>query len=135
MDFTPNEKNKQKLHQMRDELQNRTQRATRSGMDSTASEFGRFGSALHAAADKLHEKDDYFAGFFDTLADKMDNVSDYIKERESKDIINTVQDFARKNPYLTIGGMFVAGVAASRLLKAETSNTPPPKEDYYESGT
>ncbi len=135
MDFTPNEKNKQKLHHMRDELQNKTQRVTRSGMDSTASELGRIGSALHSAAEKLHENNDYFAGFFDTLADKLDNVSDYIKERESKDIINTVQDFATRNPYLTIGGMFVAGVAMSRLLKAETSNTPPSKEDYYEPGT
>lgn len=137
MDFTPDDKNKQKYHHLRDDLRNRTDKLTSSGIASTATEFSRFGSAFHAAADKLHENNDYFAGFLDNLGDKLDNVSNYINERESKDIIHNMQDFAKKNPYLTIGGMFVAGMAVSRLLKAETtetSNTPPSKEDSNESG-
>jgi len=137
MDFTPDDKNKQKFYHLRDDLRNRTEKLTSSGVSSTATEFSRFGSAFHAAADKLQENNDYFAGFIDNLADKLDNVSSYIKERESKDLLHNLQDFAQKNPYLTIGGMFVAGMAVSRLFKAEASepsNTPPPREGYNESG-
>lgn len=134
MDFTPDEKNKQKIYHMRDDLRNRTEEFTNSGLASTATEIGRFGSALHAAADKLHENNDFLAGFMDNLADKLDNLSSYINERESKDIINNLQDFAEKNPYLTIGGMFVAGLAVSRLFKAETNSTSQSREDYNESG-
>jgi|GEM_PF-2447014 ElaB/YqjD/DUF883 family membrane-anchored ribosome-binding protein len=137
MDFTPDDKNKQKFYHLRDDLRNRTEKLTSSGMNSTATEFSRLSSAFHAAADKLQENNDYFAGFIDNLADKLDNVSNYIKERESKDLLHDLQNFAQKNPYLTIGGMFVTGMAVSRLLKAETaetSNTQPSREDYNESG-
>ncbi len=137
MEFSPDDKNRQKLNHLRDDLRYRTEKLTSSGIASAATEFRRFGSALHSAADKLQENNDYFAGFMDNIGDKLDNVSNYINERESKDIIHNLQDFAQKNPYLTIGGMFVAGMAVSRLLKAETtetSTTPPPKEDYNEYG-
>lgn len=134
MDFTPDDKNKQKFYHLRDDLRNRTEKLTSSGIASTATEFGRLGSAFHAAADKLQENNDYLAGFMDNLADKLDNVSNYIKERDSNDLLHNLEDFAQKNPYLTIGGMFVAGMAVSRLLKAETSNTPPSREDQNESG-
>lgn len=137
MDFTPDEKNKQKFYHLRDDLRNRTEKLTSSGISSTATEFSRFGSAFHAAADKLQENNDYFAGFIDNLADKLDNVSSYIKEHESKDLLHNLQDFAQKNPYLTIGGMFLGGMAVSRLFKAEVSepsNTPQSREDNNESG-
>ncbi|HEX3018943.1 MAG TPA: hypothetical protein VHP36_01515 [Chitinispirillaceae bacterium] len=135
MDFTPNDQSKQRYHQIRDNLRDRTEKVTRTGIDSTASEFSRFGSALHAAASDLHKNNDYFAGLFDTLANKIDDVSTFVKKRESKDILNTVQKFAKQNPYLTMGGMFVAGLAISQFMKTEPNNYPQSKENYNESGT
>lgn len=135
MDANPKEESRQKYQEIRNDVRGRTDRMARSGRDFTTHEFNRLGSALHAAADKLHENNDYFAGFMDTIANKVDDVSHYIENREPKEILNTVQDFAKRNPYFTIGGMFVAGLAASRFLKTGASNEPVSREGYYESGT
>ncbi len=135
MDTNPRDERKQK-HDFREDLRLSADNLTRSGRDRTAQEFTRLSSALHEAANKLHENNDYFADFVDTIADKVDSASNYIKNKEPGDLINSVQDFTRKNPYFTIGGMFVAGLAASRFLKSGSTeyHRRESEEGYYESG-
>lgn len=111
-----------------------TEDITRAGRDYTAKEFTRLGKALHTAAGELHEHQDYFAGIVDTFADKVDELSHFVQEREPGDIVHSVKTFARRNPYFTIGGMFVAGLAVSRFLKTGREEELRPREEYYESG-
>lgn len=126
------EESRHSYHNFQENVHRTTDDIARTGRDHTVQEFTRLGSALHTAAGKLHESNDYFAGFMDMVADNVDNVSHFIQEREPGDIVNSVQTFARRNPYFTIGGMFIAGLAVSRFLKAGTVNESHSKEEHYE---
>lgn len=135
MDSNLKDQSRQKYSDIHENFRNRAENMTRSGRDATAKEFNRLGTALHAAADKLNENNDYFAGFIDNLANKIDDFSGVISDREPKNIINSVQDFAKRNPAFTMGGLFVAGLAVSRFFKAGTEYNDENTGGNYESGT
>ena len=53
-----------------------------------------------------------------TAADQAERVAQYLRQTDARQIINTVEDVARRQPLLFIGGAFVIGIAASRFIKA-----------------
>lgn len=53
-----------------------------------------------------------------TAADQVERVSEYLRETDVRQILRTVEDTARRQPLLFIGGAFALGVAVSRLIKA-----------------
>jgi hypothetical protein len=127
------DESRRSYHEFSGNVRDTTEDITRAGRDYTIKEFSRLGKALHSAAGELHVNNDYFAGMVDTLADKVDNFSHFIEEREPGDIIHSVQTFARHNPYFTIGGMFIAGLAVSRFLKTGREEELRSREEHYES--
>jgi hypothetical protein len=128
------DESKRTYHEFSGNVRETTEDITRAGRDYTAKEFTRLGKALHTAAGELHENHDYFAGMVDTFADKVDDFTHFIQEREPGDIVHSVKSFARRNPYFTIGGMFIAGLAVSRFLKTGREEELRSREEYYESG-
>jgi hypothetical protein len=58
-----------------------------------------------------------------TAADKADDVAQYLRETDARQIISNVEDTARRQPLIFIGGAFLLGLAASRLIKAGTPDT------------
>lgn len=53
-----------------------------------------------------------------TAADQAERVAEYLRTTDARQILNTVEDVARRQPLIFLGGAFVLGLAASRLLKA-----------------
>ena len=53
-----------------------------------------------------------------TAADQAERVAEYLRTTDARQILSTVEDVARKQPLIFLGGAFVLGLAASRLLKA-----------------
>ena len=58
-----------------------------------------------------------------TAADQAEKVAQYLRETDARQIISNVEDTARRQPLLFIGGAFLLGLAASRLIKAATPDT------------
>ena len=52
------------------------------------------------------------------LADQVEKFSSYIDEREIRELVKDVEQFARRNPLLFVGGAFALGVLAARFLKS-----------------
>jgi hypothetical protein len=87
------------------------------------------GEAAHRAADKFREeKDDNIAGYIDAVADEVDRLGDYLERRDLRTLLSDTQRFARREPEWFLGGMFLAGLALTRFLKA---SSPAPRS--YES--
>ncbi|NLW31074.1 MAG: hypothetical protein GXY77_06430 [Fibrobacter sp.] len=103
---------------MSESLREQGNRLANSGKTATVEELSKLGNAFHAAADKLHEQNDKFAQWADMAAGRVDAMKDYFNEKDPKGIMDDVQDFSKRNPYLTVGSMFVAGAALSRFLKS-----------------
>ena len=73
------------------------------------------------------------AGEFDTqipqageyirrAADQIDNTSDAIRQRDLSELLDGVQDFARRQPTAFLGATVLAGFAAMRFLKSSKSS-------------
>ena len=72
-----------------------------------------------------------------TAADKADDVARYLRETDARQIISNVEDTARRQPLIFIGGAFLLGLAASRLIKAgspDSANAGQFKQSNYRTG-
>ncbi|EMI17495.1 hypothetical protein RMSM_05588 [Rhodopirellula maiorica SM1] len=84
-----------------------------------ADELGIFSGAIRKASSKLHEEQhDSLASYIDAAAEQLDHVRESLQSKEVGDLMSDVQDFTRRRPEVVYGGLFVAGLAAMRFLKA-----------------
>jgi hypothetical protein len=107
---------------------------SKNAKDTIVHEFDRICSALHTATQTLNADHSYFAGIFDTVSNTADNASRYIRDHDPAELIDKVRDFSQRNPYVLTGGMFIAGLALSRFLKAGSPEVHGQKEERYEHG-
>ena len=62
------------------------------------------------------------AGYTDKVADKVEEVSGYLDNRDLGEMLGDLKKFAHRNPALFLGGAFALGIAAARFLKSGSSN-------------
>ena len=60
------------------------------------------------------------AGLFEAAADRVDNFGDYLQRTSGDRLLHDVEDFARRRPWAVAGIGLIAGLAASRFLKASS---------------
>lgn len=87
--------------------------------ERVASEISAYSEAARKAADRLEaESDTNLSGYVSSAADHLDRLGKRIEERSLDGLVDDVEDMARQRPEVFYGGMFVAGLAAARFLKA-----------------
>jgi hypothetical protein len=92
--------------------------------EKAVSTLGSFTDALHQTGNQLRDSGQgVFGGYADSLANQIDRAVDYLRENDIDDLTAQVEDFARKQPALFIGGSFVLGIALARFLKSSQSGT------------
>jgi ElaB/YqjD/DUF883 family membrane-anchored ribosome-binding protein len=60
----------------------------------------------------------YTAEYSDVAAQKIEQVADYLERKDMKGMYRDVENFARSNPAIFIGGAFAIGLLAARFLKS-----------------
>lgn len=88
-----------------------------SGLTGVADSLRQVGSTLREGEEK-NPITDITGQYGDKLAGGIESVSAYFEERDLGEIVSDVEDFARKNPAVFIGGAFVLGLLAARFLKS-----------------
>ena len=77
-------------------------------------------AAARAVVDKLGERDDdAVARYARTAADGLESARDYLHNADVSELLDGAKRFTRRHPEWVIGGLFVAGLAAARFLKAD----------------
>ena len=118
------EQTKRKAAEYADQARTRGVQMLDEQRHTAASQLQTVGEAVHRAADKFREdRDDNIAGYVDALADEVDRCARYLEQRDMGALVHDTQRFARRNPELFLGGMFLAGLALSRFLKASRPET------------
>ena len=56
-------------------------------------------------------------------ANRLEQLSKYIREKDPKQLLGDVQNFGRRRPALLVGGAFLLGFAGARLIKSAMDNT------------
>jgi hypothetical protein len=79
--------------------------------------------AAQRAADRFREDhDDNIASVIQTFGTEVNRLGDYLDRQDLNGLWRDAQSFARRRPELFLGGMFVAGLALSRFLKASADH-------------
>jgi hypothetical protein len=89
-----------------------------------------FASAVQHAAGELDHESPVVARQFRTAAQKVEELSEGLRDRSVRDLVSDVSEFARRQPLWFFGGAIIAGFALSRFLKS--SAAAPPSADRSE---
>jgi hypothetical protein len=98
----------------------------RSEVDRRSTEAGEqvtsTASDLRSVGEKLREEGkDTPARLAEQAADRTEQVGNYLRDSDADRILGDVEDFARRQPWAVVAGGLVLGFAASRFLKASSS--------------
>jgi hypothetical protein len=113
------EKAQQAAGQAKDQVRGQIdQRSTDAGTKVSAQ-----GSDLRAVGDQLREQGkDGPAKLADQAANHVERAGGWLSESDADKILRDVEDAARKNPWAVAAGGLALGFAASRFLKASSSD-------------
>jgi hypothetical protein len=81
------------------------------GIDKLAQTVRRLSTDMEADQPQI-------AGAALTAADQADKVAQYLRETDVRQIIGNVEETARRQPLIFLGGAFLLGMAVSRFVKA-----------------
>src|SRR3954451_11249004 len=114
---------KEKAQEATDQAKGRV----REQVDQRSTEAGKQVSTsagdLRSVSEELRKQGkDTPARLAEQAADRTERVGSYLTESDADRILDDVEDFARRQPWAVVAGGLVLGFAASRLLKASSSD-------------
>ena len=77
---------------------------------------------LRSTTQNFQSGQDGIGRYINEAADRVDNLAHYLHDRELNEIVDQVEQFARRQPVAFLGGAFALGVLGARFLKSSQSN-------------
>jgi hypothetical protein len=116
---------KEKASQAQEQVASTAQDRVREQVDQRSTQAGEQVSAtahaFRSTSDRLREEgQDAPAKVAEQIAGRAERVGDYLKESDGERILHDVEDFGRRQPMAVVGLGLLAGLAASRLLRASS---------------
>jgi hypothetical protein len=96
--------------------------------------IGSIAQATDRAANEFEKEMPQAAQYIRQAAEKMQGVADNVRNRDVRELVGDVQDFARRQPTLFFGGAVVLGFAALRFLKSNAPASTANIQSYQGSG-
>jgi hypothetical protein len=112
----------QVVGQARSSLQQARDRASSSLGESKgqfADQFGTVADALRRTTEHLRSEDQQrIAGLTETVARQIEQVANYLRTKDAVAMRNDLENLARRQPALMLGGALVLGLLGARFLKS-----------------
>lgn len=95
-------------------------------LDQRTNEAGvqarKLAQALRRSGEQLSSEGDgqHAAGLAEGAADRIERLGGYLEQTSGAELVRDVENFARRRPWVVAGMGLVAGLAASRFLKASS---------------
>jgi hypothetical protein len=89
-----------------------------STMQKASDTLQQFAEAVRGAGDGMREQQPAIAGAADTAAQRVEEFSSYLREHDAREVLETVQREARRQPALVIGGGLALGLLVGRFLRS-----------------
>jgi len=95
--------------------------------DRAASSLGSVAQALRQTSDQIRDQNENAAlpvhQYVASAADQIERFSGYLRSTDVRKIVGDVEQFAKRQPGLFLGGAFVLGLLGARFLKSTGQNT------------
>jgi hypothetical protein len=93
------------------------------GRHRVAEEVHRVGEALRTGAREMRDGEgDRTTDFIERLAEPVERVSQYLERHDTRELASDLEDFARRNQAVFLGGAFALGMMGARFLKASSGS-------------
>jgi hypothetical protein len=92
------------------------------GLETAAGGIETVAQTIRRVSTDMQTDQPQIAEFASTAADRAEDLATYLRETDVRQMIGNVENFARRQPLLFLGGAFVLGIAASRFIKAAGGN-------------
>lgn len=114
----------QKIGEVRGRARSAAQTIVNDKKRQISGQLGLVTEALNRTSEKLHsDQNSSFAQYTEMAAEKVESIRHSIESKDVGDLMDDVQSFARRQPALVFGGLFVAGLAAMRFMKASSQQS------------
>ena len=112
----------EKAHQAAGQVQDKLREQLDQRSSQAATQITEQASDLRSVGDSLRRQGKKGpANAADQLAQYAENVGGYLREKDSRALLSDAEDFGRRQPWAVAAGGVVLGFAASRFLKASSS--------------
>src|SRR5215212_2781130 len=92
--------------------------------DRAAEGLTSIAQALRQTGQQLRDQNQQaVTGYIDGAASQVERVSNYLRQNDLGGLIDDVEEFARRQPALFLGGTFVLGMLGARFLKSSRPTT------------
>jgi hypothetical protein len=95
------------------------------GLDQAVDGIETVADSIRRVSADMETQQPQMAELASTAADQAEAVARYLRETDVRQLIGNVEDFARRQPLVFLGGAFLVGSAASRFIKAAAGPNQP----------
>jgi hypothetical protein len=118
-----------KAQQLAGQAKERVESGVSQGKTRAADTLGSVAQTLRQSTQQLRDQNRAGAGqYIERAADQVQRFSDYLRNTEVDEIVDSVERVARRQPALFLGGAFVLGLAGARFFKSS-------RRREYQQGT
>jgi hypothetical protein len=107
-----------------DQAKGRAEGLVEEGKAAGAEHASGFARAIHHAADDLEESSPDIARHVRAAGDSIRGIADAMRDRSAGQLLEDVNDFARRQPTLFFGAAAIAGFALVRFAKSSAEGRP-----------
>ena len=104
------------------DAQSKVQQTVNEQKSAGADYIGNIAQAIHRAAGEFEGDVPQAAQYIRKAAGQIEIVANAVRNRDVRDLVGEVEQFARRQPTLFFGGAMMLGFAAIRFLKTTTPN-------------
>ncbi|HET7620782.1 MAG TPA: hypothetical protein VFK39_02660 [Gemmatimonadaceae bacterium] len=114
---------KDKAHELADKAQDRATQKVEAGVSKgrnrAADALGAVAQSLLYSSQQLRDQDrGTVGGFVEKAANRVENWADYVQHTDARQMADRVENFARREPAIFLGGAFALGLLGARFLKS-----------------
>lgn len=91
--------------------------------EQAAEGINQLASTTRRVSTEIESEQPTIATIASGAAEQAERLAGYLRDTDARELMHTIEDVARRQPLLFVGGAFVLGVAASRFVKAAGGGT------------
>ncbi len=112
------EKARSRVRDMKEKVKERSTSFVERGKGLAAERLEGTAKTFREIAEDFRGETPVLSRYVDQIAEKIEGASQYLREKDLKEIINDTEHFIRSQPALIIGAAFAMGVITARFLKS-----------------